>query len=194
MSDKIKVAVVYHSGYGHTEVVANAVGKGVSGAGADVKLVKVASDGTVAEEGWADLNAADAIIFGSPTYMGSASGPFKIFMDASAKIWFTNGWKDKIAGGFTNSHSLSGDKLATLQQFVVFAAQHGMVWVSTGTLPGQGENHQRSPEIENRLGSFIGVMTQAENADPKITPPSGDLKTAENYGARIVAAAKRWKK
>ena len=85
---------------------------------------------------WADLEKADAIIFGSPTYMGSASAPFKAFMDASSKVWAAQGWKDKIAAGFTNSASQSGDKLATLQQLAIFAAQHGMMWVGLGLLPG----------------------------------------------------------
>lgn len=37
--------------------------------------------------------------------------------------------ENKITASFTNSHSLSGDKLNYLMQLVVFAAQHGMIWV-----------------------------------------------------------------
>lgn len=188
-----KVAVVYHSGYGHTTVVAESVAKGAEKAGAQTSLIKVAADGAISEADWTSLDAADAIIFGAPTYMGSASGPFKVFMDATSKAWFAQKWKDKLAGGFTVSHSLSGDKLATLQQFSVLAAQHGMIWVSTGMLPGESETpHHRAPETINRIGSSLGVMAQAENSAPDQTPPSGDLKTAELYGERVAAAAKRW--
>jgi NAD(P)H dehydrogenase (quinone) len=190
----INITVVYHSGYGHTAVVAESVAKGAKNAGAETSLIKVGPDGSVSEADWERLDAADAIVFGAPTYMGSASGPFKVFMDATSRAWFSQKWKDKLAGGFTVSHSLSGDKLATLQQFSVLAAQHGMIWVSTGMLPGESETpHQRAPETINRIGSSLGVMAQAENSAPDQTPPSGDLKTAELYGERIAVAAQRWK-
>lgn len=193
MNDNVNVAVVYHSGYGHTEVIANAVARGAEDSGAEAALIKVGQDGAISDNGWKLLESADAIIFGAPTYMGSASGPFKTFMDSTAKPWFSQQWKDKLAGGFTISGSYSGDKLATLQQFVVLAAQHGMVWVSQGVLPAQGDDHLRGADQINRLGSFIGVMAQAENKGAEVTPPSGDIKSAELYGARIVDAAKRWK-
>ena len=87
-----------------------------------------------------DRAKADAIIFGSPTYMGSASAPMKAFMDASSKVWFTQGWKDKLAAGFTVSSNQSGDKLATLQQFVTFALQHSMLWIGTGMMGGNNSS------------------------------------------------------
>lgn len=120
-----KIVVVYHSGYGHTEVQAKAVARGAAKVeGSEVKLLNVEE----AQQQWDTLNAADAIIFGSPTYMGSASAQFKGFMDASSSIWYQRGWKDKVAAGFTTSASQSGDKLNTLIQLTVFAAQHGMIW------------------------------------------------------------------
>lgn len=187
-----KIAVVYHSGYGHTEIVAQHVARGAKEAGGEASLIKIAADGAISDADWSALNAADAIIFGSPTYMGGVSGPFKMFADATAKVWFTQGWKDKLAGGFTNSLSMSGDKLAALQSMAILAAQHGMVWVPTGTMPAQGDNNQRDPNAVNRLGSFLGVMTQAENKAPEESLPQGDYDTAAQYGARMVAAAKRW--
>lgn len=191
-----KVAVVYHSGYGHTEVVAKAIAKGVENAGATVHLAKVGQDGTISEEAWAGLNAADAIIFGAPTYMGSVSGPFKMFMDATSKVWFTQGWKDKLAGGFTNSLSMSGDKLNSLFQLAILAAQHGMVWIpqAEANTSTKEAGKSGSKDSVNRIGSYLGVMTQADNVAPDQSPNDGDLKTAELYGARMVAAAKRWAK
>ncbi|WP_409560505.1 flavodoxin family protein [Hyphomicrobium sp. B1] len=189
------IAVVYHSGYGHTAVVAEYVAKGVETvAGATARLYK-ADDLTASEQGpWDELANADAIVFGAPTYMGSASAVMKQFMDASSKVWYTRGWKDKIAAGFTNSASWSGDKLSTLTQLAVFAGQHGMVWVGTGMMPGYNST-TTTPEAINRLGSFLGLMTQAnadEGADK--APPQQDRKTAELFGARIAEAAARWKK
>ena len=128
----------------------------------------------------------------APTYMGSVSAQFKGFMDASSKVWFTQGWKDKIAAGFTVSGSQSGDKLNTLIQLAIFGAQHSMHWVGTGMLPGN--NHSGgSVEDLNRLGSNLGLMAQAntdQGAD--LAPPKTDHRSAEQFGIRIAETAKRW--
>jgi flavorubredoxin len=79
-----KIAIVYHSGYGHTAKQAEAVARGVTAGGGEVTLLAVADLVDTAAPGWAALDAADAIIFGAPTYMGSASAPFKAFMDATS--------------------------------------------------------------------------------------------------------------
>ncbi len=176
---KPTVAVVYHSGYGHTQKQAEAVAEGVTAGGAQVLLVPVAE----AEAQIEALNAADAIVVGSPTYMGSVSGPFKTWMDTTSKVW--GKWNGKLAAGFTNSASQSGDKLNTLMQLSVFAAQHGMVWVSLGLMPGNN-NSKGSVNDINRLGSFLGAMAQS-NADegPDKGPIASDLETAKHLGQRV---------
>lgn len=181
------VAIVYHSGYGHTKAIAEAVNKGVASvSGVTAHFISVAD----ADTSWDTLAKADAIIFGAPTYMGSASAPMKAFMDASSKVWFTMGWKDKIAAGFTVSASQSGDKLSTLNQFVTFAMQQGMIWVGTGMLPGNNSS-KGSVEDLNRLGSATGLMSQA-NADQGVEGiAASDFKTAEAFGARVAQFAVR---
>jgi NAD(P)H dehydrogenase (quinone) len=187
----VTVAIVYHSGYGHTKAVAESVAKGAGSVpGTTVDLINVDDvDGK-----WDDLAKADAIIFGAPTYMGSLSGPFKTFMDKSSKVWFGQGWKNKIAAGFTNSGSQSGDKLNSLLQLAVFAGQQSMIWVGTGMMPG---NNSSTASIEdlNRIGSFLGLMTQA-NVDqgPDVAPPAQDHKTAHLFGERVAHIAHRWVK
>jgi NAD(P)H dehydrogenase (quinone) len=182
------VAVVYHSGFGHTKVLAEAVARGAASVeGAKILLIPVED----AEMHWDDLHAADAIVFGSPTYMGSVSAKMKGFMEATSKHWVELKWRDKIAGGFTNSASQSGDKLNTLIDLVIFAMQHGMIWVGLGILPGN--NHSKgSPEDLNRLGAWVGAMAQS-NADegPDVAPPRSDRETAEGYGRRIAEVAAR---
>ena len=93
-----KIVVVYHSGYGHTAQVAKAVVRGAeSVSDVTVTLISV-------EEFNGDFTAfsdADCIIFGCPTYMGGPSAQFKTFIDAASKVWFVQGWKDKLAAGFT---------------------------------------------------------------------------------------------
>ncbi len=170
-----KVAVVFHSGYGHTLRVAQHVAQG---AGAD--LVAIDADGNLTDEQWATLNAADAIVMGSPTYMGMASWQFKKFADATSKMWFTGAWKDKVAGGFTCSASPSGDKLSTLQYFITLSMQQGMIWV--------GQPSQNDGTI-NRIGSNSGVMAQCGPTDPADKIPQGDLDTASAYGKRISEVA-----
>lgn len=182
-----KIAVVYHSGYGHTGAQAQAVARGAKKvAGAEVLLL-------TSEEAqkWELLADADAIIFGSPTYMGSASAQFKAFMDASSKVWFTQDWKDKVAAGFTTSGSQSGDKLSTLTQLAVFAAQHSMIWVGLGLMPGNNSSKGSVNDI-NRLGSFLGAMAQAntdQGAD--VAPIESDLLTAEHLGERVATITKQ---
>ncbi|MEJ0062426.1 MAG: flavodoxin family protein [Alphaproteobacteria bacterium] len=186
-----KIAIVYHSGYGHTAILADSVAKGVNSvAGASAHIIK-AED---ADKHWDDLAAADGIIFGAPTYMGSLSAPFKAFMDASSKVWMQQSWKDKIAAGFTNSASQSGDKLNSLIQLAIFAAQHGMIWVNLGLLPGNNAS-TASPNDLNRLGSFLGAMAQSNNDQgPDLAPPEADRKTAEHLGRRVAEIAARMKK
>lgn len=189
----VRVAVVFHSGYGHTKVVAEAVARGAKEAKADVNVIQVDKHGQISPEEWQTLDDADAIIFGAPTYMGSLSGSYKMFMDATSKPWMGQKWKDKIAGGFTNSMGMSGDKLSSMQQLVVLAGQHGMIWVSLGELGAPSSApHQRDPNAINRVASYLGVMAQSDNDSPEKTPPLGDIKTAEGYGARVANAAQRW--
>src|ERR1041385_3592760 len=121
-----KVAIVYHSGFGHTGALAEAVAQGAESVpGVKASLIPVGD----AEAREAELDAADAIVFGSPTYMGGVSADFAKFKDWTAKRWMTRAWQDKLAAGFTVSASWGGDKQNTLNQLLTLAAQHGMVWV-----------------------------------------------------------------
>lgn len=186
----IRLAVVYHSGYGHTARQAQAVARGADAAGdVDVTLVPVDD----VDQHWDLLAQCDAIVFGAPTYMGSASAQFKVFMDATSRTVFAKGglWQDKIAAGFTNSASRSGDKLATLQQLSIFAAQHGMHWVNLGLPPGHN-NSKSTEETANRHGFFLGAAAQS-NADegPDVAPPPADLLTAEHLGKRVATVARQ---
>ncbi|MFV0334714.1 MAG: flavodoxin family protein [Tropicimonas sp.] len=185
------IAIVYHSGYGHTARQAEAVKRGVEQVGGTEALLIPVEE---APDRWNDLEAAEAIIFGSPTYMGSISAPFKAFMDATSNAVFAKGfaWKNKIAAGFSNSASRSGDKLATIMQLTLFAAQHGMHWVSLGLPPGNNSS-TGSEEDLNRLGIFLGAGAQS-NADEaaEVTPPATDLRTAEHLGRRVAETTRQF--
>jgi multimeric flavodoxin WrbA len=182
-----RIAIVYHSGYGHTRRQAEAVKAGVEQVeGAEALLLTVEE----AQMRWDDLASADAIIFGTPTYVAGVSAAFKAFQEASSHAVMTKGfgWKDKIAAGFTNSGSRSGDKLATLIQIALFAAQHGMHWVNLG-LPPANHSTTGSEEDLNRLGFWLGAGAQS-NTDqgPNLAPPEADLATARHLGQRVTEA------
>lgn len=188
-----KIVVVYHSGYGHTAKVADAVVEGVKKGGAHVDQLSIDENGQLSDAAWALLDAADAIIMGTPTYMGGPSWQFKRFADASSMRWLKGMWRDKMAAGFTNSGSLSGDKLATLQQLSVLAMQHSMIWVGLGeSIPQPKGTDMPTISDINRIGSFTGLMTQSNNESAEIVPPQGDLETARLFGERVATLCKRF--
>lgn len=184
----VKVAVVYHSGFGNTAKQAHAVARGAEEIeGVTVLLISV----TDIEQHWEDVEAADALIFGTPTYFGGPSAAFKTFMEATSKIWVDNlRWKNKIAGGFTNSGNMSGDKLNTLMALAIFAAQHGMQWAGLD-IDGGWNSSSGTPDDLNRLGSWLGAMAQSDN-DTGVGPSNSDLATAAYLGKRIALLAKQW--
>ncbi len=188
-----RVAIVYHSGYGHTARQAAAVAEGVAQLDGASALLMTVED---AVGRWDDLLAADAIVFGAPTYMGNVSAAFKIFQEATSHAVMARGflWQDKIAAGFTNSGARSGDKLATLMQLALFAAQHGMHWVSLG-LPPANNSSTGSEQDLNRLGFWLGAAAQSNTDEgPDTAPPAADLATARHLGRRVAVAARAFVK
>ena len=181
-----QVAVVYHSGYGHTQRLAQFVAEG-----AGAELIAIDADGNLPEGAWETLAAADAIIFGAPTYMGGPSWQFKKFADASSKPWFGQSWKDKVFGGFTNSASFNGDKHNTLVHFATLAAQQGGIWVSLGNMPSNAKAATRNDV--NNLGGSIGVLAQSPSDASVAEMLQGDLETGKLYGQRVAAVAARLK-
>jgi len=185
-----KVAVVYHSGFGHTKVIAESIGRG-AGSVDDVEAAVIGVDelpppgrDTGFAGRWAELDEADAIVFGCPTYMGSVSAAFKTFIESTSKVWGKQGWRDKLAAGFTNAGGLCGDKANCLQDLATFTAQHGMVWVNPGILGDE-------PGV-NRMSGSQGLHAQSTNAPASETPPVEDHRTAELFGSRVARAAVRW--
>jgi NAD(P)H dehydrogenase (quinone) len=183
MSDSlVPVVIAYHSGFGHTARMAEAVREGAASvSGTAVEVVSVEE---MTEEKWATLDAAEAIIFGSPTYMGSASPAFHQFAHDSSGRWYGQVWKDKIAAGFTASGALSGDKLHTLEYFVVLAAQHGMHWVNLDLLPGATDSDL------NRIGGWLGAMARCPGEETPEQMNKADLLTATHLGRRVAEHAK----
>ena len=189
------LSVVYHTGSGNTGRAAHALADGArSASGLDVHLIELTpaqiDSGRWNDEGaLATLAASDAIVFGAPTYMGMVSGVFKMFADATAPLWFSQAWRDKIAGGFTSSGYPSGDKVSTLHYLATLAGQLRMIWVGP-TAPAS--NLTQDGEDIDRWGFYLGVGVQGQMQDGDATPTAGDLETCRRYGARLAGATLRW--
>ena len=176
------IVVVFHSGYGHTQRVAQAVADG-----AQARLLQIDADGNLPSEGWDLLAAADAIIMGSPTYMGGVSWQFKKFADASSKVWYVQGWKNKLFAGFTNSAGMNGDKDATLTYLWHFASQHGGLWVPIGTKPSNDKAARR--DSINYVGGYNGLLTTSPSDSSPAEMAKGDLETAIAFGEHVAEVA-----
>lgn len=150
------LAIVYHSNFGHTRLIAEVILSGARKITGDTMLLSTSQAIAQVEL----LHPADGIIFGSPTYFGSVSAEIMKFIEFTGSFWYRQLWKDKIAAVFTNSSTTNGDKLSTLIQLSLFAAQHSMIWVSTGILPVFIDNIQQ-PE-PNGMASYLGFMAQSD--------------------------------
>lgn len=181
-----RIAVIYFSGTGTTATLADAIHAGAAEF-ADVVACRITSADIPAGRFRNDAilnaaDAADAIAFGSPTYMGGPAAEFKAFADASSDRWTTQRWANKIAAGFTTGACANGDQGNTLAYFTILAAQHGMLWCGLD-LPGGYD-----PAGRNRLGSQLGLASQATDGDVDPT----DLQTARYYGRRLAMLVRRF--
>jgi NAD(P)H dehydrogenase (quinone) len=188
-----KVAIVYFSGYGHTAKQAEAVQKGAAGvSGVEVAVFRIDAEGNLPDGAMDTLGAQDAIIYGSPTYMGGPAWQFKKFADASSKPWFSSAWKDKIAAGFTNSASVNGDKFSTITYFFTLSQQHGQIWIGTGLMPSNKK--ESGPADVNWTAGYAGALAiSPSDASPDEAPHSGDLETARLLGERVAQFAVKLK-
>lgn len=176
------IAIPYFSGHGHTARLAQAIAEGA----APARLIDIE---TMTQTDWDALDAAPAIIFGSPTYMGSVAARYVHFLEeASDARWTAQSWQNKLAGGFTIGTYPSGDKLSTLLRLSIFAAQMGMLWVGATEI-GAPVNPDR-PGID-RDGSMLGLMARSDPDKSRLIS-DGDAETARLFGTRLRRAADRW--
>jgi len=153
------VSVIYFSGSGHTTKLAEAVQKGAASvAGVQTNLIAISGDDIVKgryanDEVFAKLDASDAIIFGSPTFMGGPAAQFKAFADATGPKWYAGAWRDKLAAGFTVSSGPSGDKLSTLHYFFTLAMQLGMIWIGFPETPMNDKGIKPFEQLQRRDGA-----------------------------------------
>ncbi|MGR3635069.1 MAG: flavodoxin family protein [Shimia sp.] len=185
-----QIEIIYFSGYGHTTKQAEAVLEGAQSVG-NARLWALPEDGVASEAMWDAADEADALIFGSPTYMGNAAWQFKRFADESSKRWFGRSWSNKVAGGFTNSASTVGDKGVTMAWLQTLAAQHGMHWIALDQMPANAM--VATTADRNWAGGSAGALsTSPSDASPEEGPSEGDLISAKDYGARVALWAAKF--
>ena len=183
-----RIVIPFFSASGATRALAGLIAEGIS----ETRLANpvALALGQSGDADWPSLARADAIVFGSPTYMGGVAAPMKAFMDRTGDFWAEQAWADKLAAGFTCGANSGGDKLGALQQMAIFAAQHGMIWV------GQNQAGQTARPDRGALnpdGFWLGLAaTSAPDAQPQISP--ADAATARLFGARIAHATHRWRR
>jgi NAD(P)H dehydrogenase (quinone) len=188
MNTSKNIVIPYYSGSGHTQKLAECILEGVKSINTSAALINISE---MVEKDWDILQSAEGIIFGSPTYMGGVAGAFKVFLDKSSthkNFWINQRLIDKMAAGFTVATYPSGDKLNTLMQLTIFAAQHGMIWVNNANL-GRHVSHEDT--CTNECGSWLGLMaTSSINKDELIG--KSDKLSAFQFGKRFAESVNRW--
>jgi NAD(P)H dehydrogenase (quinone) len=190
----MKVAIIYHTRYNSVEKIAAEIAIGIESIqNATALLIQCSEASNRIEE----INSADAIVFGSPTYFGSVSSEMKTFLDSTGDVFMNKKWKNKVAAAFTHSSLPSGDKLMTLNQMMVFAMQNGMIWCGLDLLPteeiiSEWSDLGTEPIKVNKLGSWMGLMSQSD-ARKGVELSNSDFLTARLFGKRIATIAKKIK-
>ncbi|SMO58797.1 NAD(P)H dehydrogenase (quinone) [Thalassovita litoralis] len=179
------VAITYFSGRGHTRKLADKIAVALGQEGCAARLIDVTD---LSQTDWQAMEAADAILLGAPTYMGSIAAEYKSFMDATSDIWSEQLWADKLAAGFTVATFPGGDKLSSLMQLNIFAMQHGMIWVGQDQI---GAPVNADAEGINASGTWLGLAATTVR-DKTLMVSQGDLETAHRFGQRIARAVRRW--
>jgi len=181
------LVVAYHSGFGHTAVLAEAVAAGIRDEGAQVTLITV---GAMADDDWDTLDGADGIVFGTATYMGNLSATFQAFAEKTGRRCQNGTWRDKVSAGFTNSGAKAGDKMHTLTSLAVFAAQHHMHWVNLGLAAGWNSSAGSEDDL-NRLGFWLGAGGQSDVDAGADQVHSSDVATCRLLGRRVALVTRQ---
>jgi len=185
----IKIAVIYYSKTNVTSTLAQAIIAGANNKH-EVAIIehRIKDEDIIAcrfdnPNLFKELETCDAIIFGTPTYMGGVSAQFKTFADATSELWAQQQWAGKVAAGFTCGSALNGDQTGTLQYMVTLSSQQGMFWVGLDSAQGYDDKGV------NRLGCQLGVV--AHSTDGIVHHI--DIDTAMYLGHRVAKLARALK-
>lgn len=177
----MRLLIAYHSDYGNTEKMAQAIAAGAKAArsGLDVRLKKAA------ETTLSDLAEAEILIFGTPVHMGSMAWQMKKLIDEMGKLWMENALEGKVGGAFATGGGFGGAGGGVEQTLIALHSnflEHGMVSIGFPKhLPGYADGGlQWGPY--GRSGDHAGMPATVSEAA---------LVAARSYGAHVIEIAEK---
>jgi len=169
----VRVLVAYYSRTGNTEKMAHGVAEGAKRVPGVVAVVKPVDQ--VAKE---DLETADAIILGCPTYFANIPGTMKTAIDDwnwKMKVDFT----DKVGGAFATAGGQVGGKEHVVISLLLFMIHNRMLVAGPLYQDAEGDDKW----AESGAGAVTGPL------DPGVGP--AELDGAARLGDRIARLAKK---
>ncbi len=178
----MQVLILYHSDYGNTEKMAQAIAKGAQTAADHVQCSLVRTEEATMDQ----LVAADVIFIGSPVHMGTMAWKVKKLIDDCGKLWMENALAGKVAGIFATGGGLGnagGGVELTLISLFANALEHGMIAVGfPKNLPGYANG-----------GLHWGAYARCANPEGMPQPISdAALVAGRSYGAYVTEVALRF--
>ena len=169
----VRVLIAYHSLTGNTERLAYGVAEGAKRVPGTVVIVK-----KVAEVSKQDLEAADGIILGAPTYFANVPGTMKAVLDTwnwKMKVDFT----DKAGGAFATAGGQVGGKEHVVISLLLFMIHNRMVVAGPLYQDAEGEDIW----AESGAGAITGPL------DPGVSEQ--ELDGGARLGERIARLARK---
>lgn len=145
--DKLNVAIIYYSMTGNNSQMARWSEEAAKEAGVEVRVRKVAEDGTPNNPAWEaeaerskdvveatsdDLAWADLIVFHFPTRFGAPAGKMKAFIDSQGGLWAEGKLTDKVVTATTSAENMHGGQEMALMMFYTSMAHWGAIPVFPG--------------------------------------------------------------
>ncbi|MEV0070672.1 NAD(P)H:quinone oxidoreductase [Amycolatopsis sp. NPDC050768] len=146
-----KVAIIYYSSTGSVHSLAQEYAAGAEGAGAEVRVRRVAElappEAIAANPAWQahsdavrdepvatadDVLWADAVVFGTPTRFGNVASQLKQFLDTLGGQWAQGLLADKVYSGFVSTATAHGGRESTLLALYNTVHHFGGILVTPG--------------------------------------------------------------
>lgn len=185
------VAVIYHSATGNVFRLAEAIAAGSRETGADTRLLKVAETATpdviARNQRWADhvqatahipvatladMEWADAMVFGSPTRFGNITAQLKALIDQSGALWAQGKLGGKVASAFTSASTAHGGLETTILAMFNTFCSWGCIIVPSGY----------GDPVQMQQGNPYGASFVARRGE---TPGETEIASARYQGRHV---------
>ncbi|MEU1595462.1 NAD(P)H:quinone oxidoreductase [Streptomyces sp. NPDC005708] len=182
MTTPVKLAIVYYSSTGTITEVAEELRDAGLKAGAEVRLLKAAELAPQAaidsNPAWAanhaatadvpvatpaDVEWADAVIFGTPTRFGNVSSQLKQFIDTLGGLWAEGKLANKVYSGFVSTATAHAGQESTLLALYNSVHHFGGIIASPGfTDPAKfvDGNPYGTSHVDGQLNNPVDDITR----------------------------------